>query len=57
MKEDPTKLKDRYEYVRNVKNIPDFKKIRADRTLEKTKNMSDIEYEDKILKKQEKEMH
>ena len=51
MKEDPTKLKDRYEYVRNKKNIPDFSKIRADRTLEKTKNMSDIEYEDKILKK------
>jgi hypothetical protein len=49
MKEDPTKLKDRYEYVRNVKNIPDFKKIRANRNLAKTKAMSPLEYEEKIL--------
>jgi hypothetical protein len=32
MKEDPTKLKDRYEYKRNKTNIPNFLDVREERT-------------------------
>jgi len=49
LKDNPKKLKYRYEYLRDIKNRPNFLKIRSDRTLAKTRAMGDIEYEDKIL--------
>ena len=49
LKNDPTKLKNRYEFELKKANDPDFLKIRAERNLAKTKAMSPLEYEEKIL--------
>ena len=49
LKNNPTKLKNRYEFELKKANDPDFLKIRAEKNLAKTKAMSPLEYEEKIL--------
>jgi len=49
LKDNPTKLKNRYEFELKKANDPNFLKIRAERNLAKTKAMSPLEYEEKIL--------
>ena len=49
LKNNPTKLKNRYEFELKKANDPDFLKMRAERNLAKTKAMSPLEYEEKIL--------
>jgi len=49
LKDNPTKLKNRYEFELKKANDPDFLKMRAERNLAKTKAMSPLEYEEKIL--------
>ena len=49
LKDNPTKLKNRYAFELKKANDPDFLKMRAERNLAKTKAMSPLEYEEKIL--------
>ena len=49
LKNNPTKLKNRYEFELKKANDPDFLKMRAEKNLAKTKAMSPLEYEEKIL--------
>jgi hypothetical protein len=48
MKEDPTKLKDRYEYKRNKKNIPNFLDVRKKRTKEWKASLTPDELREKV---------
>jgi len=51
LKNDPKKLKYRYEYLRDKKNRPNFLKIRSDRTLERMEKLrKEGTYYEKIIK-------